>query len=151
MSFYGMLAGAIIAGVGAILEGTSAAITGIQSTKVEDPTLKRTLLAAAATVGIGTIFFIVSLVLLFIYQVASKRLPQKAKRFGIAAIIVGIVALLLFITGATIAGIQSNKFKDQPVVYNALKTAAILVAIGILLMLIGYAILYTLLGRKLRR
>lgn len=151
MSFYGMLAGVIIAAVGVVLEGISAAISGIQSTKVEDPTLKRTLLAASATVGIGTIFFILSLVLFFVYQISSKRLPQKAKGFGIAAIVLSSIALALFITGATIAGVQSNKFKSDPVVYNALRTAGILVAIGIALMLIGYTILYILLGKKLRR
>jgi cytochrome bd-type quinol oxidase subunit 1 len=151
MSFYGMLAGVIIAAVGVVLEGISAAISGIQSTKVKDQTLRRTLLAASATVGIGAIFFIISLVLFFVYQISSKRLPQKAKGFGIAAIVLSSIALALFITGATIAGVQSNKFKSEPVVYNALRTAAILVAIGIALMLIGYTILYILLGKKLRR
>lgn len=151
MSFYGMLAGVIIAAVGVVLEGISAAISGIQSTKVQDPTLKRTLLAASATVGIGTIFFIISLFLFFGYQIVSKRLPKKGKGLGIAAIVMSAIALALFITGATIAGVQSNKFKNEPVVFNALRTAAILVAIGIALLLVGYTILYILLGKKLRR
>jgi cytochrome bd-type quinol oxidase subunit 1 len=151
MSFYGMIVGVVIAGVGVVLEGISAAITGIQSTKVEDPTLKRTLLAASATVGIGTIFFIISLFLFFGYQVISKRLPKKGRGLAIGAIVMSSIALALFITGATIAGVQSNKFREDPVVYNALRTAAILVAIGILLIIIGYTILYILLGKKLRR
>lgn len=151
MSFYGMIAGVVIAAVGVILEGISAAISGIQSTKVENQTLKRSLLAASATVGIGTIFFVISLIMFFAFQILSKRFPQKARGYGIAAIVLSVIALLLFITGATIAGIQSNKFKDEPIVYNALRTAAILVAIGIGLMLVGYTILYILLGKKLRR
>lgn len=151
MSFYGLIVGVVIAVVGVVLEGVSAAISGIQSTKIEDQTLKKSLVAAAATVGIGTIFFIISLGLLFGYQIMSKRLPKKAKGLGIAAIVFSAIALSLFITGATIAGVQSGKFKNEPIVYNALKTAAILVAIGILLMLIGYTIIYIILGKKLRR
>lgn len=151
MSFYGVIVGAIVAAVGVVLQGISTAITGIQSTKVKDPNLKRTLLASAATVGIGTIFFVISLILLFMYQVLNKRAPWKAKGFGIGALVMGIIGLLLLITGASIAGIQSNKFKEEKVVYDALKTAAILVAIGFALLLIGYGIVFTFLGRRLRR
>lgn len=146
---YAILAAVIIAAVGVVMEGISAAISGIQSTKVEDPTLKRTLLAASATVGIGAIFFVISLALFFGYQIVSKRVPQKAKGLGIAGIVFSAIALALFITGATIAGVQSNKFAKEPVVYHALRTAAILVLVGIVLLLVGYIMLYILIGRRL--
>jgi len=92
---------------------------------------------------------LISLVLLFMFQVKSKA--GGGKGLGIAALVFGILAIILFIIGATIAGVKSNSYPDNPTVANALKTAAILVAIGILLLIIGYIIIYIVLGRKLKR
>lgn len=147
MSFYGVLAGVIITGVGATLEGISVAITGIQSTKTTDSSAKSTLLAACFTILIGAILFIVTLVLFFLYQ--RKKKYGNAKALGITTIIIGAISILLLATGAIIAGVFSNRYKESdPVAYNALRTAAVLVGIGILLMLIGYGILILLVGRR---
>jgi cytochrome bd-type quinol oxidase subunit 1 len=150
MSFYAAIAGAIIAAVGVVLEGISCAITGIRSTKETDkPALRSTLLAASATVGFGTILFVISLVLLFMYQIKSKYV--KSKGLGIAALVFGILGIILYIIGATIAGVSSQRYKDDKIAADAMKTAAILVAIGILLLIVGYIILYTVVGKKLGR
>ena len=134
--------------VGVVLEGISTAITGIRSTQ-EEGSKKTTLLAASATVGFGTIMFVISLVLLFMFQVKSKVKPSKG--LAIAALVFGILGILLFIVGAVIAGVQSTKYDDDLTVKNALRTAAILVAIGILHLLIGYTILYIVIGKKINR
>ena len=149
MSIYVALAGAIISAVGAVLEGTSCAITGIQSTKDESADYKSTLLASSATVGFGTILFIISLVLLFMFQVKSKVKPSKG--LAIAALVFGILGIILMGIGAIIAGVKSTQVENNDIVKNALKTAGILVAIGILLLIIGYIILYLVIGRKLKR
>lgn len=144
MSFVPIVVGAVVAGVGVLLEGISASISGIQSTKTKDTSIRNSLLAASATVGIGVLMFIISLVLFFFYRASGK------KSLAIAGIVFSAIALALFITGATIAGVQSNNYKKDPQVYHALRTAAILVAIGIVLILIGYGILYTVLIKRLR-
>lgn len=149
MSFYVLLGGAIVAVVGAVLEGISCAITGIQSTKDESADYKSTLLASSATVGFGTILFIISLILLFMFQVKSKVKPSKG--LAIAALVFGILGIILMGIGAIIAGVKSTQIENNDIVKNALKTAGILVAIGILLLIVGYIIIYMVLGRKLKR
>lgn len=149
MSFYVLLAGGIVAGVGAILEGVSTAITGIQSTKEEDASRRNSLRASAALVGIGTILFVISLVLLFLYQTKSKFKP--AKGLGIAALVFGILAICCFIPGAVLAGVFSRRYEDNPTVKRALQTAAILVAIGILHLIIGYGIIYIAIGQRIKK
>ncbi len=149
MSVYAAIAGIAFVVVGVVLEGISAAITGIQSTKEEGST-RQTLQAAAATIGFGTLFFLGSLTFLFLYQVRSKVKPSRG--LAITSIVFGVIAVLLLLTGALIAGILSNQYKeDNPTVYNALRTAAIQVGIGILLIVIGYIILYIVIGRKFKK
>lgn len=147
MSFYGVLVGAIVTGVGAILAGVSASITGIQSTKSTNSSARSTLLASCFTVLIGLFLFIVTFILFIMYQRHKKSGHGKA--LGIATLVVGLLAIILLATGATIAGVESNTYKNSnTVVYNALRSAAVLVGVGVLLMLIGYTILYILVGRK---
>ena len=147
MSFYGVAVGAIITGVGATLGGISAFITGIQSTKSTNSAARSTLLASCFTVLIGVILFLVTLVLFFMYQRKKKR--GGAKALGITVIVLAILSIALLVTGATIAGVESNTYKtSNTVVYNALRTAAVLVGVGVLLMLIGYGILYLVIGRR---
>ena len=85
-------------------------------------------------------------ILFILYQRHKKSGHGKA--WGIATLVVGLLAIVLLATGATIAGVESNQYKSDAVVYNALRTAAVLVGVGVLLMLIGYAILYVLIGRR---
>uniref|UniRef100_A0A6C0CGA0 Uncharacterized protein n=1 Tax=viral metagenome TaxID=1070528 RepID=A0A6C0CGA0_9ZZZZ len=147
MSFYGVLAGVIVTGVGATLGGISASITGIQSTKADNSAARSTLLASCFTVIIGVILFLATLVLFFMYQ--RKKKYGNAKALGITVIILAILSLSLLLTGAIIAGVESNSYKlSNTVVYNALRTAAVLVGVGVLLMLIGYGILYLVIGRR---
>lgn len=88
-----------------------------------------------------------TLVLFFIYQ--RKKKYGNAKSLGIATIILAVLSILLLATGAIISGVLSNNYKtSDTVVYNALRTSDVLVGVGILLMLIGYAILYILIGRR---
>ena len=148
MSFYGAIAGIVIGAVGAVLEGISAAITGIRSTQTGDnKALKTQLLVASATVGIGTLFVITSLVFLFMYRVKSKYV--KSTGLGVLTLIFGILGIILYIIGATIAGVLSNQYKDDPVVYNALRTAAVLVAVGLGLLILSFIILYSVIGKKI--
>lgn len=146
MSFYGVLAGVIITGVGLTLEGISAAITGIRSTQAKDSAQRSTLLAAASTVMIGTVLFVIALVLLFING------KKQSKGLKIASIIIMVVAVLLLLTSALISGIYSNQFKDtDAVLYGALRTAAILIPIGVFLIILGYFILNFVIGKRAKK
>jgi cytochrome bd-type quinol oxidase subunit 1 len=143
MSFYGVIAGVIFTGAGLTLEGISAAITGIRSTQAADSSQRSTLLAAASTVMIGTVLFIVALVLLFINR------KKQSKGLKIASIIIMVLAVLLLLTSALISGIYSNQFKESDaVLYGALRTSAILIPIGVLLIVIGYFILNFVIGKR---
>lgn len=143
MSFYGVLAGLIFTGVGCTLEGISAAITGIRSTQATSSSQRSTLLAAASTVMIGTVLFIVALILLFVNR------KKQSKGLKIASIVIGVLAVLLLLTSALISGIYSNQFKtSDTVLYGALRTAAILIPIGVLLIGIGYIILSIVIGKR---
>ena len=143
---YGSL---IVTGVGVIIEGVSTAITGIQSTRTVDPTKKNMLLASTALVGFGTLLMIIALILLFMYQTKSKFKPSKG--IGIAALVFGILAVLCFISGTVMAGILSQRYNDEPIVANALKTAAILAAIGLAHLFLGYGLLYFAVGQRIKK
>lgn len=149
MSVYALLAGAIISAVGVITEGTAASITGIRSTQEEDPAAQSTLRAASATIGIGTILLIISLVLLFLYSARSKS-GKPAKGLGITALVIGILGVVLMTIGALISGIKSTQYEDEAVA-AALRSAAVLVAVGILLIAIGYVIIYIVVGRRAKK
>ena len=149
MSVYALAAGGIIAGAGVVVEGITCAITGIRATKEDDSAQKSQLLAASATVGFGTILLIISLILLFIYQIKGK-VAGSSKGLGIASLVIGIVAMLLLITGATIAGVFSQRYKSDLTTANSFKAAAILTAIGFVLILIGYIVLYITVSKRLK-
>lgn len=143
MSFYGILAGVIFTGAGLTLEGVSAAITGIRSTQAKDSAQRSTLLAAASTVMIGAVLLIVALIILFING------KKQSKGLKIASLVIGILSILLLLTSALISGIYSNQFKNtDTVLYGALRTAAILIPIGVVLIIIGYFILNFVIGKR---
>jgi cytochrome bd-type quinol oxidase subunit 1 len=142
MSWYITLGGAITMAVGITLEGIACAITGIRSLKTNDTQIKQSLVAASATIGFGTILMIVCLVLLFMFNIKKKVSKKRARPFGIASLIIGILSLMLFITGATLAGVFSTRYPDDKGVRDALRAAAILVAVGILHLIVGFAIVY---------
>jgi len=149
MSVYLIWGSLIVTGVGVILEGISTAITGIQSTKTIDPSKRNMLLASSALVGFGTILMIIALILLFMYQTKSKF--KQSKGLGIAALVFGILAVACFIPGAVLAGVLSQRYADEPIVANALKTAGILSAIGLAHLFLGYGLLYFAIGQRIKK
>lgn len=149
-----MLAGGIVAGCGVLAAGTSTAILGIQSTRLppEQDSNRQSMLAAAALIGFGTLFLIASLVVLFLYQTARKKIGKDDKRvkrlFLIFWILFGIFALFALI-GGVIAGILANQ-EINAGVSGALIAAAILPAAGLILLLVGYFIIRFALKRYIK-
>ena len=141
MSVYVLIAGGAIAGAGAICAGVSTAITGIQSTRLpeEQESDRQMLLASAALVGFGTIFLIIGLVVLFLYLAAKKRGVKKKGLIITWWVMFGLFAACA-LTGGVLAGVVGNK-EENAGIRGAMITAAILPAIGLVLLIIGFFIL----------
>lgn len=148
MSQYVLIAGAAFAVSGIITAGVSTAITGIQSTRFPEAqnSDKQMLLAAAALVGFGTIFLIVGLVVLFLYLSAKKRGIKKNGLIITWWVMFGLFAVCAMI-GGILAGVVGNREGNEGI-RNAMITAAILPAVALILMLIGFFILRVALKSK---
>lgn len=148
MSVYVLAAGGIIAAAGAVSAGVSTAITGIQSTRFpeEQNSDKQMLLASAALVGFGTIALIIGLVVLFLYLSARKRGQKKKGLIVTWWIMFGIFAVCA-IVGGVLAGVVGNK-EENSGIRGSMITAAVLPAVGLVLLIIGFFILRTALKGK---
>lgn len=141
MSRTGVIIGGIVAGLGVVSAGVSTAITGIQSTRLpenqEDD--RRQLLASTALVGFGTIFLIASLIVLFIYS-SNKRKGVKKRGLLITFWILFGLFLICALVGGVLIGLVGRKPENSGV-QGALTTAAVLPAVALVLLLVGFFII----------
>ena len=128
-------------GVGTICAGISTAITGIQSTKFpeEQKSDKQMLLASSALIGFGTIFLIIGLVILFLYLAAKKRGIKKKGLIITWWVMFGLFAVCALV-GGILAGVVGSKEENSGIA-AAMRTAAILPAVGLVLLIIGFVII----------
>jgi len=142
MAYYAMIAGAVIMGVGAISAGISSAITGIISTKLtpEQQQNKSLLLAASALIGIATLIIIIALGFLYAYFLIKSKTRMKKKPLIILFwVLFGLYVVMVAIGSGLVAAAMNKPELAQ--YKQPLLVAAILPAISLPLLIIGFVVL----------
>lgn len=148
MSQYVLLAGAIIGVVALVAEGTATALAYVKGNQQSNPQDKTTLRVAGIFIGLSMLFLVCTYISAFIVLAA-----KQCRRTRIFLLIFATISAICLTIGIVIIRIYVKRKTDAGDLASArdLSAAWILPLVALPLFLISLILVYSVLGRRLRR